>query len=321
MRLGKYELGTPVFLAPMAGVTDKAFRQTVRSVGGTLTWTEMISDMALNYQNPRTLHMLNLSGEAEPCIVQIFGSKPASMAAAAEKAVGLGADVIDINMGCPTPKIVKNGEGSALLRNLTLAQEIAAAVVDKVQVPVTAKFRIGWNAEEKPAVELAQRLEAVGVRMVVLHARTREQYYSGQADWQWIAKVKNAVTIPVIGNGDVRCPQDARDLLEQTGCDGVMIGRAALGNPWVIPFTQHFLLTGRLLPDPPQAEKLRVALAHFERLVAFKGERIGLNEMRKHAVWYIKGIRNAAQWRDQIMQSKDVQDMYQVFAEIFALLA
>ena len=306
MKLGKYDLGVPVFLAPLAGVTDKAFRETVCSLGCRSVWTEMISDKALNYHNSKTLSMLDLSGEPEPRIVQLFGSEPESMARAARLVLAAGANVIDLNMGCPTPKITKNSEGSALLRDLPRAQAIAAAVVRAVEIPVTVKIRLGWNDSEIVASELAQRLEAVGVNMLTLHARTREQFYSGKADWSWIREVKSRVGIPVIGNGDVFLPEDARAMIEQTGCDGVMIGRGALGNPWLISRTQYFLEHGVLLPEPTLEERFEVATQHFERVLRYKGERIGLNEMRKHAVWYIKGIRNAAQLRDVIMQTKSV---------------
>jgi len=316
MRLGKFDLGVPVFLAPMAGVTDKAFRETVRSVGGRYVWTEMISDKALTYLNSRTLEMLDLTGEESPRIVQLFGSEPEVMAKAACLAVTKDAEVIDINMGCPTQKIVKNGEGSALLQNLFLAERIAEAVVKAVQVPVTVKMRLGWTHEAMVAPELAKRVEAVGVQMVSVHGRTREQFYSGSADRAWIKKVKEAVQIPVIANGDIFSPQEAKKVLEETGCDGVMVGRGSLGNPWLLPRIEKYIAERILLPEPSHQEKIKVALEHFERVLHYKGERIGLNEMRKHAVWYIKGIRSAAQLRDQIMQTKTPDEMRSLFQKI-----
>lgn len=316
MRLGNFDLGVPVFLAPMAGVTDKAFRETVRSVGGHYVWTEMISDRALTYLNSRTLGMLDLKGEASPRIVQLFGSDPEVMAKAACLAVDKDAEVIDINMGCPTPKIVKNGEGSALMQDLILAGRIAEAVVKAVQVPVTVKMRLGWTHEEIVAPELAKRVEAVGVQMVSVHGRTREQFYSGSADRAWIKKVKEAVRIPVIANGDIFSPQEAKKVLEETGCDGVMVGRGSLGNPWLLPRIERYLAEGVLIAEPSHQEKIKVALEHFERVLHYKEERIGLNEMRKHAVWYIKGVRSAAHLRDQIMQTKTPDEMRNLFQRI-----
>lgn len=316
MKLGRYVWDKPVFLAPMAGVTDKAFRETVRSVGGRLVWTEMISDKALTYRNSRTLSMLNLAGEEEPRIVQLFGSDPDTMARAAVMAEESGATVIDINMGCPTPKITKNGEGAALLLNVHLAAKIASAVVKAVNVPVSVKLRLGWNHQSMVVPDLAKYLEEAGVQMLTLHARTREQFYSGQADWEWIRKLKRSVQIPLIGNGDVTRPEDAQRMLDQTGCDGVMIGRATLGNPWLIPRAQTYIRSGEIFPEPTLQEKMKVAGAHFERLIRYKGEHIGLNEMRKHAVWYIKGIRNAASLRDEIMQLKSVEEMKAVLGRI-----
>ena len=316
MKLGQYNWNLPVFLAPMAGVTDKAFRETVRMVGGDYVVTEMISDKALIHRNSRTLHMLDIREESQPRIVQLFGSDPPNMARAAQIAESLGADVLDINMGCPTLKIVKNGEGSALLRDLPLATEIAAAVVQAVNLPVTVKIRLGWTEEEIIALELAKRLESVGIGMITVHARTREQFYSGSAEWEWIRRVKAVTGIPVIGNGDIANPEQALLMIEQTGCDGVMIGRGALGNPWLIPQAQHFLKFKNLLPAPSKKERIAVALHHFERVLEHKGERIGLNEMRKHAVWYIKGFKHAAMLRDRIMQTREAQEMKDVFCDI-----
>jgi tRNA-dihydrouridine synthase B len=316
MKLGHYEIEVPVFLAPLAGVTDKAFRETVRAVGGKYVWTEMISDKALTYQNSKTMKMLDLDREPEPRIVQLFGSDPDTMARAAQLTIECGANVIDINMGCPTPKIVKNGEGAALLLDLPRAQTIAAAVVRAVNVPVTVKIRLGWNDDKVVAIKLAKKLESVGVQMLTVHARTREQFYSGHADWEWIRRVKKEVSIPVIGNGDVFKPEDADRLIKQTGCDGVMIGRGSLGNPWLIPHTQYFLKYGRILPKPLFKERIQVALQHFERVLGYKGERIGLNEMRKHAVWYIKGVRKSAQLRDEIMQTRAPEELRALLSRI-----
>lgn len=316
MKLGDYDLGVPVFMAPLAGVTDKAFRETVCSVGGKYVWTEMISDKALTYQNSRTLSMLDLQGESEPRIVQLFGSDPETMARAACLAIECSANVIDINMGCPAPKIVKNSEGSALLRDLPRAQAIASAVVKAVNVPVTVKMRLGWDENKIVVLELAKGLEAVGVKMLTVHARTREQFYSGYANWDWIGRVKKEVSIPVIGNGDIFKPEDASRMIEQTGCDGVMIGRGALGNPWLIHRTQHFLNNRKLLSEPPIGERVQVALQHLDRVLRYKGERIGLNEMRKHAVWYIKGFNKAAQLRDEIMQTRTPEEMRTIFSRI-----
>jgi len=262
--------------------------------------------------------MLNLLGEAEPRIVQIFGSEPDSMAEAAKRVVEHGADIIDLNMGCPTPKIVKNGEGAALLRNIPLAEEIARQVVKAVDIPVTAKIRLGWNSSEINAPELAGRLEAVGISMVTVHARTREQFYSGKADWKYINSIRKKIKIPLIGNGDITSPQDASRMIELTGCDGVMIGRSALGNPWLIGRTQGFLENGELKElEPDNKEKLRILLLHFEKILKYKGKKIGVNEIRKHASWYFKGIRNAADYRNEIMKSHDPEEIKTIFRKVF----
>ncbi|MGI6450646.1 MAG: tRNA dihydrouridine synthase DusB [Desulfitobacteriia bacterium] len=317
MKLGEFELHKPVFMAPMAGITDKAYREVIHLVGGKYTFTEMISDKALTYKNSKTIKMLDLSGEARPRIVQIFGSEPEIMAEAAKLVAGYGADVIDINMGCPTPKIVRNNEGAALLRDLPLAEKIAARVVQAVNLPVTAKLRLGWDSDSLVAPELASRLEAVGISMLTIHARTRQQYYTGQAQWDWIRKIKEQMKIPVIGNGDIQTPFDALRMIQETGCDGVMVGRGALGNPWLIGRIQHYLETGELWPEPETKEKLRILNIHFEKLISYKGERIGINEIRKHAAWYLKGTRKAAEYRQLIMSTTDTAQMKEILAKAF----
>jgi tRNA-dihydrouridine synthase B len=280
-----------------------------REFGCDLIWTEMVSDKALTYKNSKTLRILDILGEIQPVVVQLFGSDPEVMAEAAKLVVENGAQIIDINMGCPAPKIVKNCEGSALLKNLALAQSIAKAVVQAVSVPITVKFRLGWDAQNLVGTYLARMLEDVGVAALTVHGRTREQFYSGKADWNAIAEIKRSVKIPVIGNGDVWEPEDAKKMLEETDCDGVMIGRGALGNPWIFRRTVHYLRTGELLPAPSSVDRLALAQRHLELLIQFKSEKIAIQEMRKHAAWYIKGLRDAARIREQIMSTKTFTEM------------
>lgn len=319
MILGRHNLSEkPVFMAPMAGITDKAFREMIRLTGGKYVITEMISDKALIYNNSKTFKMIDLEGEPGPRIVQLFGSEPQTMAKAAKIVCDHGADIIDINMGCPTPKIVKNGEGASLLRNVPLAEDIAASVVKAVSIPVSVKIRLGWDDSNIVALELAFRLEQAGVSMLTIHARTREQYYSGEADWEWITRVKAGIKIPVIGNGDINSPEDAMTMTKTTGCDGVMIGRGALGNPWLVGRSQYYFNTGIILPEPDNIEKLRVLSIHFERLIDLKGERTALEEIRKHAAWYIKGVWNASEYRNQIMATKTYSEMKALFGHIYS---
>ena len=320
MKLGEYTFDKPVILAPMAGITDKAFREIVSNLGGKYTVTEMISDKALLHNNSKTIQMLNLEGEQSPRIVQIFGSEPDTMAEAAKVVVTYGADVIDINMGCPTPKIVKNGEGSALMKNLPLAEKIADRVVRAVNVPVTTKMRLGWDESDITAPELAGRLESVGISMITVHARTREQFYSGQADWKYIRLIKNRIKIPLVGNGDITSPEDALMMLETTGCDGVMIGRSALGNPWLLGQTQRFLDNPDIKePEVDNNERLKIIIMHFEKIIGYKGHKIGVNEMRKHAAWYFKGMRKAAEYRNEVMKTHDPEVMKDIFRKAFSL--
>lgn len=317
MIIGQIELASPVVSAPMAGISDKAYRVLVREAGCGLVFTEMVSDQALLYGNPKTCAMLDLSGETGPLCVQIFGSNPDYMAEAAVIAEGRGAHIIDINMGCPTPKIVRNGEGAALMRDPQRAAAIVRAVVGRVQVPVTVKMRKGWDESSVNAVELARVLEAAGVAGFTLHGRTRSQFFTGTADWDIIARLKEAVSVPVVGNGDIFRPEDAGLMLDRTGCDGVMIGRAALGNPWIFTRVAHYLQTGITLPETPACARLPVALRHLALMVENKGEKSAVREMRKHAAWYTKGLRDAAKARDQINKADSVERLEEILSEWF----
>jgi nifR3 family TIM-barrel protein len=301
-KIGNVTIANPVIAAPMAGVTDRAYRILAREHGCGLVYTEMISDQALIYGNPKTNILLDCRGERGPIAVQIFGSNVEYMARAAEIVAGRGADIIDINMGCPTPKIVKNGEGSALMKNPELAARIVEAVVSRVNCPVTVKMRKGWDEESVNAVELARLVVEAGARAVAVHGRTRSQFYSGQADWEIIKQVREAVDVPVIGNGDVRSPGDAALMLARTGCHGVMIGRAAMGNPWIFSRTVHYLATGELMPGPTPEMRRETAVRHYKLLVETKGEDVANREMRKHLAWYTKGLRGAARLRERINQ-------------------
>lgn len=300
MKIGNLKLANPIMSAPMAGISDKAFRLLASGAGCGLVFTEMISVNALAYNNERTKFMFDLSGEPGPTAVQIFGSDPERMAAAAETVCEAGADVIDINMGCPAPKVVKNLEGCALMTDLDLAGRIISAVVKAVKVPVTVKMRKGWNESSANAVELARLAETYGAAAVTVHGRTRDQYYSGRADWGIIADVKKAVGIPVIGNGDVFEPPDVLGMFRETGCDGVMIGRGALGNPWLYSRAVHLLKTGQLLPGPDYRDKIDMAVRHLRMVVQFKGEHRAIREMRKHIAWYLKGLRDSAKIRESV---------------------
>ncbi|MBO8136980.1 MAG: tRNA dihydrouridine synthase DusB [Desulfotomaculum sp.] len=312
MRIGSVKLANRVISAPMAGVTDRAFRALAREAGCGLVFTEMISDQALIYQNKKTLHMADFKGEPGPLAVQIFGSSPEFMSQAAEIIEKRGADIIDINMGCPAPKIVKNNEGCALMKDPDLAEKVVKAVVESVDVPVTVKMRKGWDENSVNALELAQRVVNAGASAVTVHGRTRDQFYSGEADWEIIRQVKETVQVPVIGNGDIWRPQDAKRMMEETGCDAVMIGRAAMGNPWIFKQTVHYLETGELLPVPTPEERIKTALRHLDLIVLDKGENIGVAEMRKHAAWYTKGMRGAARLRQRINQAKTQQELKEV---------
>ena len=290
-----------VFLAPMAGVTDLPYRVLAREHGADLVVSEMVSAQALVYKNQRTLDMLTIHSAERPCAIQLVGLDPEVMAAAARIVYDLvRPDMLDLNFGCPTPKVVKNGDGAALLRDPRLVGRIAAAVVQAVPIPVTAKIRLGWDQGSINCLEVAQVLEEAGVHWLTVHARTREQFYSGQAQWEWIGEIKARSRIPIVGNGDIVSPQTAQAMLEQTGCDHLAVGRAARGNPWIFRQIKAYLTEGSLLPGPTLEERIEVALRHLRMKVAYDGEQRAVREMRPHLAWYLKGIPYAAPVRKEL---------------------
>lgn len=300
LRIGNVEIENNTVLAPMAGVTDLPFRLLCKEQGCGLMYTEMISAKALLYQNKNTKPLLETQKVERPIAVQLFGSDPDIMSEMALKLEEGPYDIIDVNMGCPVPKIVNNGEGSALMKNPKLAGEILSAMVKKLKKPVTVKFRKGFDEAHLNAVEFAKMAEQSGVAAVAVHGRTREQYYSGQADWDIIRQVKEAVNIPVIGNGDIFTPQDAKRMIEETGCDGLMIARGVKGNPWIFAGINHYLNTGELLPPPSKEDVKEMILKHGRLHIEYRGEFIGVREMRKHVAWYTGGFPNSAALRNDI---------------------
>lgn len=315
MNIGGFIPKNNVFLAPMAGVTDKAFRIICKKHGAGLVYTEMVSSKGLYYGSERTSLMLDIDERERPAVIQIFGSEPDIMGYMAE-AISAKDEVayIDINMGCPAPKIVKNKEGSYLMKEPKLAEAIVKKVVEKSKKPVTVKIRKGWDEQSVNAVEFAKMLEASGASAIAIHGRTRAQMYEGKADWDIIKKVKESVKIPVIGNGDVVTPQDAKRLLEYTNCDAVMIGRGALGNPWLFKRSVEYIENGILLDEPTIEERIDQAIEHLNMMYEFKGQR-GVIEMRKHIAWYIKGMKNAAAVRDMINRIESREEIIKLLKE------
>lgn len=301
LKIGDIEIKNPVVLAPMAGVCNSAFRLTVKEFGAGLVCAEMVSDKGIIYKNEKTLDMLYVDEREKPLSLQIFGGEKESLVKAAKFVdQHTNADIIDINMGCPVSKIIKCEAGARWLLDPNKIYEMVSAVVAAVNKPVTVKMRIGWDDKHIFAVENAQAVERAGGKAIALHGRTRVQMYEGNTNWEIIRDVKQAINIPLIGNGDVKTPQDAKRMMEETGCDGVMIGRAALGNPWIIYRTVNYLETGELLGEPSAREKIDVCLLHLERLIAIKGEHIAVREMRKHAAWYLKGVKGNGKVRNAI---------------------
>lgn len=321
LKIGDIEMKNQVVLAPMAGVCNPAFRLIAKEFGTGLVCAEMVSDKAIIHGNKRTREMLFVDEREKPLSLQIFGGDRENLVEAA-KVVDqeTNADIIDINMGCPVPKVTKCDAGARWLLDPNKIYEMVSAVVESVSKPVTVKMRIGWDSEHIYAVENARAVERAGGQAVSVHGRTREQLYTGHANWDIIKEVKEAVSIPVIGNGDVASPEDARRMLDLTNCDGVMIGRGALGNPWMLYRTIEYLQTGELLPDPAPEEKIRIAILHMDRLVALKGEAVAVREMRKHLAWYLKGLKGSARIKDVIMEETKRDDMVHILEQFVSQL-
>lgn len=317
MKIGNIEIDSrTAALAPMAGVADRAFREICVSYGASYVVSEMVSSKGLTMCDRKSKKLLLLSAEERPAAAQIFGNDPKIMAESAKACLSYSPDVIDINMGCPAPKIAGNGGGSALMRNPELAEAIMKSVKEAVDIPVTVKIRLGWDKESINCVDMAMRAERSGMAAVTLHGRTRQQMYAPSVDLDMIAEVKRNISIPLIGNGDITDGPSAARMLEETGCDYLMVGRGALGRPWVFSQINAYLKEGVILPEPPVSERMRVMIKHIKLICEYKGERVGIREARKHAAWYIKGIRGAAAYRQQVGALESIEQLEEMAYKI-----
>ena len=316
LQIGNVKLENDLILGPMAGVTDLPFRLLCKEQGAGLLCMEMVSAKGIMYNNKNTKFLLTIDERERPVSLQLFGSDPDIISEQAKRIEELPFDILDINMGCPVPKIVNNGDGSALMKNPLLAGEIIEKTARAIQKPVTVKIRKGFDEEHINAVEMAHIAQESGAAAIAVHGRTREQYYSGKADLEIIRKVKEAVKIPVIGNGDVWTPQDAIDMRKQTGCDGVMIGRGAQGNPWIFKQILHYEQTGELLEKPSPQEVTEMILRHAKMQMEFKGEYIGMREIRKHAAWYTAGYKNSAKLRGKINETETYEELKELLSHL-----
>lgn len=315
-KIGEIQMENPFVLAPMAGVTDLPFRKLCKEQGAGLSCTEMVSAKAISFHNKNTEALMEMDPSEHPVSLQLFGSEPELMAEVAKSIEERPFEILDINMGCPVPKVVNNGEGSALLKNPKLIGKIIKAVSGAIRKPVTAKMRIGFEGYPVDPVEIAKIMEDSGAAAIAVHGRTRQQYYSGHADWDTIRKIKEAVRIPVIGNGDVDSPEKAEALLKETGCDAVMIGRAVRGNPWIFRELNHYFLTGEKLPRPSAEEIREMILRHARMQIEIKGEFTGIREMRKHVAWYTAGMRHSAGLRRESNLIADYQALEELLAHL-----
>lgn len=316
LKIGNVELENNILLAPMAGITDLAFRKVCKENNCGLVETEMVSAKAVYYNDEKTLKMLNMEGEKRPVSIQIFGNDPEVMMAATKILDGK-SELLDINMGCPAPKVVKNGDGSKLLLDLDLVEKIVKSVVSVSKVPVTVKMRTGWDENTIVAEEAAKIIEKSGASAITIHGRTRSEFYSGKANLDLIKRVKEAVNIPVIGNGDVIDGISAKEMFEKTGVDGIMIGRGTLGNPWIFKHIIHYLETGENLPSESNEEKLATIIKHFNLLLEEKGEYTAVREIRKHAAWYVKNMKDASKFKCEVNKIEKAEDFIKAVKEFF----